>query len=90
LTAVNLDRSLLAESAAPTRKGGGEAVKKPLYGAFSPYNAFYYCARCEWWIPKEAAKRNARGYPCCPYCGNPLRLHPRNRPRPRKRARWEP
>ena len=61
-------------------------VKKavPVYPPFSPYNLFYYCARCERWIPKEAAKRNSMGYPCCPYCGNPLRLKPRNG------KRWEP
>jgi len=75
----------LTEAApAPTRKGGGKAVKKPLHGAFSPYNAFYYCPRCARWIPKESARRNAKGYPCCPYCGSPLRTKPRNG------KRWEP
>ena len=80
-----------AAAPAPTQKAAVSGVKKavPEYGAFSPYNAFFYCARCERWIAKTAAKRNARGYPCCPYCGNPLRLHPRNRPCPRKRERWE-
>jgi transcription elongation factor Elf1 len=68
----------LTEAPAPTRKGGGETVKKPPFGAFSPYNTFFYCPRCTRWVAKTAAKRNARGYPCCPYCGSPLRTKPRN------------
>jgi hypothetical protein len=60
-------------------------VKKPLYGAFSPYNLFFYCPRCGRWIPQHLAPRDAKGRPYCPYCGPGayLRLSPRTK-------RWEP
>jgi len=81
---------VLNEAPASTQEVVVSRVKKavPEYPPFSPYNLFYYCARCERWIAKEHAERNSMGYPVCPRCGTPLRLHPRNRPRPRKGERW--
>ena len=74
---------LLTEVPTPTRKGGGETVKKPLYGVFSPYNSFLFCGHCGRWVARESAVLNVRGHPCCPYCGRPLRMKPRGK------RRWE-
>jgi hypothetical protein len=75
---------------APTRKGGGEAVKKPapVYRSpFSPYaNGFLYCPRCGRWVPQHLAPRDRKGRPYCPYCGPGAYL----RLSPRTGKRWEP